>query len=243
MTDRYETTWDEPDAAGVPGTDEPPPRPNFFSRLWMVFAKPGELFEALAPNPAWFPMAAFGAAVVGISLFLTPAEAFYEAAVANTPPDQQAGLRDLPLGFFRWMAVGFATPFVLVMPVILSVMSYVIFVFIRGDKSTFKQHLCVMAHANVLSALGALVTLPLRIISGNAEERLSLADLAPFLEGFWYNVLNGMDLFAIWGCVVAGLGLSMLDPQGRWGPRAAVLVCILVIFSMIGPMLQAMFTP
>lgn len=235
----YDETWDP---ARTPD-DEPPPRPNFFKRLWMIIVKPGELFEALAPNPAWFPMAAFVALVGGVSLFLTPAEAFYEAAVANTPPDQQAGLRELPLGFFKWMAVGFATPFILIMPVFFSVLSYVIFVFIRGDKATFKQHLCVMAHTNVLTALGALVTLPLRIISGNAEERLALADLTPFLEGFWYNVLNGMDLFAIWSCLVAGLGLSMLDPQGRWGPRAAVLLCILVAFSMIGPALQAMFTP
>lgn len=240
MTD-YQETWDRMPEA--PGTDEPPARPNFFKRMWMVLFKPGELFDALAANPAWFPMAAFVALVVGLSLFLTPAEAFYETAVSNTPPDQQAGLRELPLGFFKWMAVGFATPFVLIMPVILGVMSYVIFVFIRGDKATFKQHLCVMAHANVIGALGGLVTLPLRIINVNAEERLALADLTPFLEGFWYNVLNGMDLFAIWGCLVAGLGLSKLDPQGRWGPRAAVLLAILVIFSMIGPTLQAMFTP
>ncbi len=242
MTD-YQETWDKDRMPESPGTDEPPPRPNFFKRIWMVIVQPGELFRALAANPAWFPMAAFVAVVVGLSLFLTPAEAFYEAAVANTPADQQAGLRDLPLGFFKWMAVGFATPFILIMPVIFSVLSYVIFVFMRGDKATFKQHLCVMAHTNVITALGALVTLPLRIISGNVEERLALADLAPFLEGFWYNVLNGMDLFAIWSCLVAGLGLSMLDPQGRWGPRAAVLLCILVVFSMIGPALQAMFTP
>lgn len=238
MEDRYENTRDEREPAD--GTEDPQPRPNFFKRLWMVLAKPGELFEALAPNPAWFPMAAFVAVVVGISFLLVPADAFYEAAVANTPPDQQAGLQDLPRSFFKWMAVGGGTLVVLVLPVILSVLSYVIFVFIRGDRSTFRQHLCVMSHAGVISALGALATVPLRTV--NAQDSLSIGDLVPFLDGYVYAVLNGVDLFALWATVVAGLGLSLLDPRRRWAPTAAVLVVMLLLVAMIGPSLAALFT-
>lgn len=242
MTD-YQETWDQDRMPELPGADEPPPRPNFFKRIGMVLFKPAELFDALAPNPAWFPMAALVGAVAGLSLLLTPAEAFYQVAVASAPPDQQAELRNQPWEFYKYLAVIFGAVFVLVLPVLLSLLSYVIFVFMRGDEATFKQHVCVMSHTGVISAVGALAAVPLRIINMNVQETLSLGDLVPFLDGFWYNMLNGMDLFAIWACVVAGLGLSMLDPRRRWGPTAAVLVGILVVFATAGATLQAIFAP
>jgi len=242
MTD-YQETWDQERMPEDPGADEPPPRPNFFKRIGMVLFKPAELFDALAPNPAWFPMAALVGAVAGLSLLLTPAEAFYQVAAASAPPDQQAELRNQPWELYKYMAVIFGAVFVLVLPVLLSLLSYMIFVFMRGDEATFKQHVCVMSHTGVISAVGALATVPLRIINMNVQETLSLGDLVPFLDGFLYNMLNGMDLFAIWACVVAGLGLSMLDPRRRWGPTAAVLVGILVVFATAGATLQAIFAP
>ncbi|MXW19028.1 MAG: hypothetical protein F4123_08165 [Gemmatimonadetes bacterium] len=239
MTD-YHESWDGDSGSAAAGTEDPPPRPNFFKRLWMAIVKPGELFEALAANPAWFPMAAFVAVAVGISLCLLPAEAFYEAAVANTPPDQQAALRDQPWELYKWFAAGGATVFVMVLPVFLSLLSYVIFVFIRGDRATFKQHLCVMSHAGIITALGALATVPIRTIN-HAQDTLALGDLTPFLDGYLYDVLNGVDLFALWATIAAGLGLSLLDPRRRWAPTAAVLVVILLLSAMIGPTLVALF--
>ena len=136
--------------------------------------------------------------------------------------------------------MGVGTVFLLILPVILSVLSYVIFVFIRGDRSTFKQHLCVMSHAGVISALGALATVPLRTV--NAQDTLSLGDLTPFLDGYVSAVLNGVDLFVLWATIVAGLGLSLIDPRRRWAPTAAVLVVILLLTAMIGPTLGALFS-
>ncbi len=239
MTDRYETTWDEPDAAGVPGTDEPPPRPNFFSRLWMVFAQPADLFKALAANPAWFPAAAFCALVLGVSMAILPAEAFYETATANMPPEQVAEMRDLPLALIKWPWVGAVMLLGPVIPVFLSLVSYVIFVFMRGDRATFKQHLCVMAHAGIITAVGSLLVAPIRLATTNVQESLAVGDLTPFLDGYLYNVLNLLDLFALWATVVAGLGLSAIDPRRRWAPTAAVLVLIFVVLVMV----MALFVP
>lgn len=241
MTD-YDESWDQEHAPDASTTDDPPPRPNFFHRMWLVIVKPGELFEALAPNPAWFPMAAFVGLLAGISFLLTPLDAFYEFVAANAAPEQRGDLEE-SIGFIKAMWVGATVLLSWVFPVIISALTYVTLVFMRGDRSTFKQHLCVVSHTGVISAVGAFVALPLRIINVNAQETLSLADLAPFLEGFWYNVLNGMDLFAIWACLVAGLGLSGLDPRRRWGPTAAILIGILVFFAVIGGTLASMFTP
>ena len=235
----YQETWDPDRPADAQGTEEPPPRPSFFNRLWMVFAQPGDLFRALAANPAWFPMAAFGAAVTGVSMAVIPAEAFYEAMAANMPPEQLAEMRDVPLAWIKWPWVILGAGFVLVLPVIFSLVSYVIFVFMRGDRATFRQHLCVMAHAGVITAFGALLVMPIRIGTMNVQEVLAVGDLVPFLEGYVFNVLNLLDLFALWATMVAGLGLAVIDPRRRWGTTAAVLVLIFLVLAMVG----ALFVP
>ena len=221
------------------GGKTPPPRPAFLRRLWMVFTHPGELFDALAGNPAWFPMAAFTAATVGAALGLVPAEAYYETAAARVPPEQVEGLQALPAIWYKVMAIVFGTGFMLVLPVIMSLFTYVIFVFFRGDRATFRQHLCVVSHAGVITAFGALLMTPLRVRNSNVEEVLALGDFVPFLDGFVREVLNGVDLFALWASVVVGLGLSLLDPRRHWAPTAAVLVALVVVLAVI----RAFFVP
>ena len=238
MTD-YHETGDPDRMPEVPGTDEPPPRPNFVKRLWMVFAQPADLFKALAANPAWFPVAAFSALVIGVSMAVLPAEAFYETATANMPPEQVAEMRDVPPALIKWPWVGAFMLFGPIGPVLLSLVSYVIFVFMRGDRATFKQHLCVMAHAGIITAVGSLLVTPIKIATMNVQETLAVGDLAPFLDGYLYNVLNLLDLFALWATVVAGLGLSVIDPRRRWAPTAAVLLLIFLVLVMVG----ALFVP
>lgn len=234
MTDDHSTDYTG-NPGDVGGTEEPPPRPAFFKRLWMVFVQPGDLFRLLALNPAWFPAAAFVAVVAGISMWLTPAEAF----TANIPAEQAAQMPDIPPEIIRLMGVGAVTGFTLVFPVILSLISYVLFVFIRSDRATFKQHLSVMSHAGIITAFGAIFTLPLRMRSGDLAHSLSVGTFFPFLpEGYLHSVLLGLDLFSMWATVIAGLGLSVIDPRRNWGPTAAVLVGLAVVAAMIG----AMFT-
>lgn len=239
MTDRYDTTWDEPDSSEAPGTENPPARPNFFKRLGMVIVKPGELFEALARNPAWFPMALFSGLVVAVSMAVVPAEAFYETVTANMQPEQVAEMRDLPLVWLKWPWVAVVLLVAPIGSVVLSVLSYVVFVFLRRDRATFKQHLCVMAHAGIITAVGSLLVTPVRIATMNVQENLAIGDLTPFLDGYLYNVLNLLDLFALWATVVAGLGLSVIDPRRRWGPTAGILVLIYLVVVMVG----AVFVP
>lgn len=226
MNDRYDSEYA---AAG-----EPPRRPAFFKRLWMVLVQPEALFRALAANPAWFPMAAFTAAVVGVSMALTPAEAFYRAAAAGASPEQVGDLQAVSMMWYKVPGIVLVAGAMLVLPLILGLVTWVLFVFMRSDRATFRQHLCVISHTGVIPALGALLLTPLRIRNRNIEETLSVGDFFPFLDGFLHNLLNGLDLFALWSCVVAGLGLSLLDERGRWGWTTAVLVAIVVVLAVIG---------
>ncbi len=238
MNDRQDDAWDEP-LAPLSGLEDPPPRPDFFKRIWMVLFQPAELFQALSANPAWFPMAAFVALVAAASMAVIPAEAFYETIAASMPPEQLSELRDVSLFWLKWPWVVAVAAIAPVGTVVLSLLSYAIFVFLRGDRATFRQHLCVMAHAGVITALGSVLLTPLRMGTGNVQESLAVGDLTPFLDGYLYNVLSLLDLFAIWATVVAGLGLSVIDPRRRWGPTAATLLLVFLVLVMGG----ALFLP
>ena len=225
----YDTQYAQ--AAGV--AEEPPPRPAFVKRLWMVFVQPGDLFGQLALNPAWYPMAAFVAIVAALSLWFLPAEAFEAVMQARIPPDQAAGMPQISPEVIRWTTVGGIAVVTFLFPLVLSLITYVIFVFIRGDEATFKQHLSVMSHAGVITAVGSLFMMPLRMRSLDIEQILSVGTFFPFLpDGFLLNMLTGIDLFALWGCVVAGLGVSVISRKS-WGSTASILVALLVVVAII----------
>lgn len=226
------------EAPPAPGTHaaaaaEPPPRPAFVHRLWKVFVQPGDLFCALALNPAWFPVAVFVALVAGASIFLLPAEAF-ESMWDNVPAEQREQMPEFPPGFMRAMTTAGTLVVTLIFPVAISLGTYVIFVFIRGDRATFRQHLCVNAHTGLIMALGALFLFPLRMRSLDFQQSLSIGSFFPFLpEGFAADLLAGLDLFGLWSCIVAGIGLAAIDERRSAKSTATILVGVLVLFAVI----------
>ena len=212
---------------------EPPPRPAFFRRLWMVFVQPGDLFRALALNPAWFPVAVFVALVVGVAMFLLPAEAF-DAIWDNVPPEQRDQMPEMPPGLMRAMGTGGAALTTLIFPVFVALVTYVIFVFIRGDRATFRQHLCVIAHAGIITAVGNVLLIPLRMRSLDVQQTLSIGSFFPFLpEGFLFELLTAIDLFALWACIVTGIGLAVIDERRSATSTAAIVVGFLVLIAVI----------
>ena len=230
MNDEYGTRHAE--AAG--GAEELPPRPAFFKRVWMVFVQPGDLFKQLALNPAWFPMAAFVAIVAALSMWFVPGEAFEAVLEARVPPDQAAQMPDIPPEFIRLFSVGVILVGSLLFPLVLSLISYVVFVFVRGDEAKFKQHLCVMSHAGVIGAFGGLFMLPLRMRSLDIEQTLSVGTFFSFLpEGFVLNVLMGIELFSLWATVIAGIGIAAIDPRRSWQSTASILFVVLVLFAVV----------
>ena len=234
-----EPLFDDERADEVPLLEEPPPRPNFFKRLWMVFVQPGELFRALGQNPAWFPMVLFVAVGMGAAIGSLP-NAFWEAQMEAS--GQEVGEE---AAMFTRIAggVGAAVVF-LVIPVVISVFTYVIFVFMRGDNATFKQHLSVISHTGIVSLVGMLVGVPLWIRSGSFEEVLSIGTFFPFLpEGFLYYFLNQFQLFGLWAIVVAGIGLATLDERRSSGPTIAVLMVLQVVFALVGAGCEVAFAP
>lgn len=221
MTDEHMTAPEE----------APPPRPAFLNRLWMVFFQPSDLFRALGRNPAWFPMALLVAVGMGALLAAAPAEA-WEAQMAAAGPDV-----DVPPEAITLMRVGSGLVVMLLMllviPFLISGVTYVVFVFMRGDNAVYKQHLSVVAHAGVVMLVGGMVSLPLQMATGDLEASLSIGSFFPFLaDGFLLTFLNQLQLFGLWTTVVAGIGLAVLDERRKAGSTIAVLMVIQIIVAL-----------
>lgn len=209
---------------------EPPARPAFLNRFWMVFVQPGKLFESLARNPAWFPITAFVAVATGIITAFIPFE-LYEAqmAAAGTAPDDLAAAES----FLKFLIVGGTVVVLPVFTVAVAAMTYVIFVFMRGDEATYKQHLCVVGHAGILTLAGAAVTLPVQIAAGDIRQGLSLGTFAPFLpDGFLLAFLSSLPLFQLWAVAVTGIGIAAIDSRRSAGATIAVLMVVQVIVAL-----------
>ena len=195
MMDDYKEMLDE----------APPPRPAFLKRFWMVFVQPGELFRALGKNPAWFPMALFVGVVMGVSVAALPAE-MWEAQMGGAGTGESFPQEALLL--IRGAVALASSAALVLMTLVVSSVTYVVFVFMRGDNVVFKQHLAVVSHAGIVLLVGALVHLPLQIRSGDLEQSLSIGTFFPFLsDGFLLNFFNQLQLF------------RPLDDRGR-GHRA-----------------------
>ena len=220
------------------GEPELPPRPPFFNRLWMVFVQPGRLFTDLALNPAWFPVVLLVGAITAAVMWFTPEELFRQAALSGVSGEQAAeiaeGMAQVPPIVIKSGAVGVAFLGSLLFPIILSVITYVIFVFIRGDEARFKQHLCVVGHAGVISALGVIINGVVNNLGGRLEETLSVGTFFPFLpDGYFTEFLLALDLFQLWGAAVVGIGLATIDPRRSAGSTTAILLALVVVVGLI----------
>ena len=220
MMDEYDA---QPEAAA-------PSRPPFFARFWMVFVKPGELFRVLGQDPAWFPVTLFVALATAGLASLVPLDMVEEQMRAGGAGDEI----DAILPFIRVLQVVAPAVLVPVFTLVVSAVTWVIFVPLRGDEATYRQHLCVVAHSGIISLAGTAVTIPMIIGSGNPGLQLSLGALAPFLgDGFLYNFLNALPLFQLWAVVVTGIGLAAVATQRRSaGSTVAVLITIQVIVAL-----------
>ncbi len=219
-----------------------PARPPFFHRLWMVFVQPGDLFKGLAPNPAWFPMAVFVGAVMAASTLLAPAEMYQDMALQGVDGEANAeaaeNIGQLPPIVFRVGALAAALVFGgFIVPVLISVGTYVLFVFIRGDEATFKQHLCVVVHSGVVVAVGGILNTFVAVRAGDLTQALTVGSFFPFLpEGFFSNFLFRLNLFSLWAAVIVGIGLATLDsrsPKTTAGVLVGLLMAQALLFAFV----------
>ena len=118
-----------------------------------------------------------------------------------------------------------------VITMIIAALCWAVFNTILGGTAAFKQVLGVVAHSQVVTALGALAAAPIQMVQGiqSAAGPFNLGALAPMFEPgtFIANFLGALSFFALWQVVVMGIGLAELYRR-----RAGRIVTVLLILSL-----------
>jgi hypothetical protein len=116
-----------------------------------------------------------------------------------------------------------------------------IFRLMMSGQATFRQYLGVTSHATLIPALGALLTVPLQIATGDLTTQFSLALLTPFLEAdsVLFRVLQAMNIFTLWALAVVSLGVHVLNRHIAWIKAAAVLFTIFLVVVVAGALIAS----
>lgn len=212
--------------------------PNLLARIVQVFVAPAKLFDSLRDRPVWLDAILVTIAVGLIIQLMIPAEVFRAEVLSGLPADataEQIEATENSLPFLK--AIGWVMtvigPF-LFFALIAGVLKLVYSVLLGGEAS-FKQLFSATAHAQIISAAGALITLPLILSTGNLRSALSLQLLVSGLDsdGWMYGFMNGLNLFGLWTMVVLGIGVSRIYPKVSAGNAITFLVGMYVLLKAV----------
>ncbi len=213
-----------------------PPLPVLPVRLLQLLFSPGKLFEALREKPAWFGVLLLGAVLVAVSILLIPVDLFIEAAREQLIQRGQTVPPNLGSSgtLFRLSSLVGGVVFWFIWAFLLAGVVTLVFSFFLGDEGRYKQYLSVVSHGLFIGALGALITVPLKIAQQDPSLTLSLGSFAFFLEGgYAFRVLRLLDLFQLWGYGVMAIGVTKIDPKRGLGSALIVFLGFALIVALI----------
>ncbi|MGD2121839.1 MAG: YIP1 family protein [Gemmatimonadota bacterium] len=212
------------------------PLPSLPQRVIQVFFSPGELFAALRDKPVWFGALAVCAVIIFLSTVFIPTDVWIEFSRAQMIESGQ----EVPAGFesggaiIRIISVVVGPIAFFVMAFIISGVITLVFSILLGDEGRYVQYLAVMAHASIISSLGALLLLPLKLSQADPSLTLSLGTFAFFLEeGYLFRVLKMIDLFGLWAFAVMAVGVTKIDPRRGFGSALTVFMIFAVGMALL----------
>lgn len=230
--------------------------PGLFARVIGVILSPTATFRAVAANPRPFGvlfLACLALAIATAVPFMTQdgQRAMADMQIENTErftgqpvtPEARAQMtQNIRIGGI-FGAVGIFV-FVPIITLIMTGLFWALLNVLFGGTATFKQVLGVMTHSQVISALGALVGLPIMLFSGTFSQTGPF-NLGPLAIGLPTDhplavLLSGLTIFSLWQAVVTGLGLAVLYGKKPGGLIAIVLVITILITALftVGPQLM-----
>jgi len=206
------------------------------TRILKVFFSPGEVFLALREKPVWLGAVGVCGILVALSMILIPADIWVESMreqamrrgtempsflASAGPIFRLASAVSGIIGIFLWVFF-------------LSSVITVFFSFLLGDEGRYKQYLSVVSHALVITAVGSVLLLPLRIAQGDPTLTLNVGTFLPFLEeGYAFRVLKLLDLFGLWSYSVMAVGVTKIDPRRGMGIALSFFLAFAVASSLV----------
>lgn len=219
------------------------PLPNLFTRLIMVFVSPGALFERLKHTPKWLGAFLLVLVLTGAATsLLLPEEMVREqitqGVATDASPEQIEGVERVadffasPAGRAASMLLN-STVAGIFFVIFVGIIMLVFNVFMGGE-ARFKQLFSFTSHASLITAVGSVVSVPLKIAKEDVRAGLNLGLLSPVDSGFLNNFLTGLDIFAIWATIVLAIGLSKLYMNRSIGGIAIILFIIFALVVAVG---------
>jgi hypothetical protein len=222
-------------------TAAPRPLP---ARLIGVVTSPMETFRTIVANPKWF----------GAFAVTTLLVAFFSALPMTTDAGRQATLDQqiqamksfgvevtdqmydrMERGAARLPYTTAASVIVVspIMALIVAGLLFAVFNAALGGEASFKQLFSVIAHAGVISALGAIFSGTINYFRGATGSVANLGALLPMLpeKSFVGNLLGTIDVFLVWYVVVLAIGLAVLYRR-RTQPIAVALLGVYAVIAL-----------
>lgn len=200
-------------------------------RILDTFLAPGELFSRFGPTPPWVDVLLISAAIGALAMLLVPAEVLMNTAresISQMPPAQQRAMKPetvANVGRVTGPIAAFVGTFLSAI-VLAGILKLVFGVMMKGE-ATFAQYRGVAGHAALISALSALVTLPVWIMTGDMMTQLSAGLLFPELpKGMASTLLAALNVFSIWWLAVVAVGVSVVNRRISAVTAGAVIFAI-----------------
>jgi len=115
----------------------------------------------------------------------------------------------------------------------LTALFWALFNVVLGGTAEFKQVLGVVAHSQVIGALGLAAAVPILLAQDTwaVTGPFNLGALVPMLEpdDVVTRFLSSMSFFGLWQVVVLGIGLAVLYRRKATGPVLTVLMLYLAV--------------
>lgn len=217
-------------------------------RLVDTFVAPGRLFAGFDETPPWLGVLLIAAVLTSLAIALLPTELFVEQlreamreAARQNP--ETAGMIDPErmggVGRISGAVAAFFSPWITAL--LAAGVLALVFGLMMSGPATFRQYLGVTSHAALIPAVGALLTVPLQIATGDLTTQLSLSLLTPFLdaESVLFRVLQAMNIFTLWALAVVALGVHVLNRRIGWFKASAVLFGIFVAVVVTGALIAS----
>jgi hypothetical protein len=231
-----------------------PPRasgPGLLSRFVGVIFSPKQTFEAVAANPKWLGImvvvvlltagaqAWFMSTEVGRIAAADQAERGMGLARSFVSEEQFARMQEETRrgyieGSFARVALLPAASIAVLTPIfaaaIAGILMLVFGVFSSG-KASFKQLYATVAHAGVITAVGALFLTPLNYVRESMSSATNLSVFVPGLpEGaFITRLLGTIDLLLLWWLFVLAIGVGVVYKK----KTQSVAITLLAIYGVI----------
>lgn len=236
-----------------------PTRPmTLLQRAIGVVTSPRATFESIVAHPRPFGILFLVAIAIGLASGLpqmteSGRQAVLDAQIRSTEQwtGQPASAEQIARmeQFSRYngpIAIVSSFIFLPVVSLLLTAIYWALFNAILGGTASFKQVLAVVTHSQVISALGAIIGVPIQIMQGTMSMGgpFNLGALAPMLEegSALASFLGAISVFSLWGVFVTAIGLAVLYRRKTSTIFIALLLVYLAITALFTVALPGMFS-